>query len=755
MKRLRVLLLASTFFVTAPIDAHAMPPVVAFVAGAGAALFGGAPLVLGGIAATTSAYAAGAFVVQAALGVLGSTLGAVLLNAAVGLALNSFVKQPGVPDIPRPKPQELQSNFTLSDQPRFVLWGPNRVGGGISFGEAKGGKLYKQPAHGDSEATSEIGLWLNDIPVSLDGNNYVEQEEFVFHGTKYIRIFRRPGTATQAAQSQLTSVFPEWTSGHVGAGVADSLMIINPVSQEARQYIYKHRGVFGLGEPDLTRAAYWGRAHDPRVPSSDAEDPSTWPASNGNPALIWAAHRMDIERFANSAAEINWDSVATAADVCDVAIVDRYGVSAPQYRCGIAINKREEKNIDAENRILSSFDGMRFEDSDGRIGIIAGTYYEPDVTLTDDDLIEVASAEADDGESTFTHFYAEYTEPGYGWKGQTSAEYVHPDWQEGDRVKSTSVSLFPVYLHRQAVQLVKVAANRQNEKRRLAVIAGLRARRLKERRTVRIVSAIDPGINGVYEVAGFKREQGQLFSSLALIKIGSDWWTLGAGEEGERPNLTVAVENDNSLTNISPGNMSIQAASIAVSGGNAAARFVAAFPAPSRADRVVQIQYRKKTTSTWEEMSVRAEDGAAASDVVSDGDTYEFRWRVWSIGGDVSSWSSIVEVVAVADQSSPGTLQAFSVSSPSAGNVTVAFTSPDSSNYFATRIYRAGYAPGYSGPYDFGDASQVRDEPGFKDTADSWQDTGLATGHYAYWAEPLNGSGGAGTRSGPQTVNVA
>jgi hypothetical protein len=100
-------------------------------------------------------------------------------------------------------------------------------------------------------------------------------------------------------------------------------------------------------------------------------------------------------------------------------------------------------------------------------------------------------------------------------------------------------------------------------------------------------------------------------------------------------------------------------------------------------------------------------------------------------------------------------LQAFSVSSPSAGNVTVAFTSPDSSNYFATRIYRAGYAPGYSGPYDFGDASQVRDEPGFKDTADSWQETGLATGHYAYWAEPLNGSGGAGTRSGPQTVDVA
>lgn len=754
MKRLRSILLATTMLVGLAQPAHGAP-VVGFLAGAGAALFGSAPLVLSGVAASTSAYAAGAFAVQAVLGFAGSALGGILVNAALGFALNTFLTQ-GI-DAPRPTPQDLQANFMLADQPRFWCAGPNRIGGGITWAEAKDGRLYKQVAHCDTEATSEIGLYLNDIQVTLDGSNAVEQDDFTVNGAPFVKIHRRPGTANQAAQSVLTNAFPEWTTGHIGAGVSDTLMTIEPVGQEARQKIYKHRGVLGLGEPDLTRVALFGRCHDPRNVNSVAENPATWPACTGNPALIWAAHRMQAERFAFSAGDINWNSVAAAADVCDLPIVDRYGSSAPQYQCGIAVNKVNETNLQAEDRILASFDGMRFEDDQGRIGIIAGSYIEPDVTLTDEDVFDIESGEGDDGENTFTHFHAEYTEPAYGYKSQPSAQWVHPDWSQGDRVKSTSISVIPAINHRQAVQLVQVAGMRQRERRRLGVVAGLRARRLKERRTVRLDLQSDPELSGVYEIAGFKREQGQFFVALVLIRLSGDWWTLAPGAEGERPNLNVTVANDVSLTNIAPENMVITAAQIQATGGESVARFVAAFPEPGRVDRLVQIQIRLKGSTAWEEMSVRSEDGAAASGVVSDGATYEIRWRVVSLSGDVSEWSNIVEKVAVADAIPPGPLQSFAVSSPSAGTVDVTMTTPVSGNFFATRIYRADYAPGYGGPYEFASAVQVRDEVGFPGQADSWTDSGLSAGHYAYWADTLNGSGqfNANNRSGPRTVNVA
>lgn len=739
--------------------AFAMPPVVGFIAGAAAAITGSAPLVLSGIAATTSAYAAGAFAVQAVLGVAGSALGAAIINAALGVALNTFItgargKSGSYGGVSQPKPQDLQSNFMLSDQPRFWVMGVNRIGGGISFAEGKDGALYKQVAHCDSEATSEEALYLNDILVTLDGDGYVEQDTFLVNGTPYVKLLLRDGVDDQVAQAGLTEVFPEWTAAHVGAGVSDTLMVIKAMDTEARAKIMQHRGILGLGEPDITRVAYFGRNHDPRVQSSDPSDPSSWPACDGNPALIAAAHRMDEERFGWPASSINWEAVATAADVCDEAVLDRYGNSAPRYQCALSVNKADESNMDTEKRILGSFDGMVYEDSEGRWSVFAGAYVEPDVILTDEDVFEIESVEADDGENTYSHFYAQYTEPGYGYKGQASAPWVHPDWTDADAVRTTGVEMYPVLNHRQAVTLAQVAGMRQNERLRVGLIAGPRARRLRERRFVRLDLATDDTLSGVYEVAGFERKQGPVTCSLVLIRVRSDWWTLEDGVEGERPNLSVTVANDVSLTNISPGNMVISAASIAATSGGSVARLIAAFPAPERPDRLVQIQYRLDGTTSWEQMSVRSEDGAASSGVVSDGSTYECQWRVVSLSGDTSEWSGIVEVVAVADQTAPDDLSDFaaSVSSP---DVALSWAAPSSSNFYAVKVMRADYVAGYSGSYDLADAAQVREEIGLPGSADGWTDEGLSVGHYAYWALPLNGSRIAGSAAGPITVDIS
>ncbi|MEP2782151.1 MAG: hypothetical protein ABJP33_06965, partial [Pseudoruegeria sp.] len=61
---------------------------------------------------------------------------------------------------------------------------------------------------------------------------------------------------------------------------------------------------------------------------------------------------------------------------------------------------------------------------------------------------------------------------------------------------------------------------------------------------------------------------------------------------------------------------------------------------------------------------------------------------------------------------------------------------------------------GYSGAYDIAGANLIRTEFGISSTTDAYTDPALATGHYAYWAVPINASGVEGPNSGPQTVNI-
>ena len=129
--------------------------------------------------------------------------------------------------------------------------------------------------------------------------------------------------------------------------------------------------------------------------------------------------------------------------------------------------------------------------------------------------------------------------------------------------------------------------------------------------------------------------------------------------------------------------------------------------------------------------------------------------RARTSGFRVGEWKpdAPVTVVAVANSTAPVAHTAFS-SSRSGSDVTLDFTAPNDPNYYATRVFRADYSAGYSGSYDIADAALVRTEYGAPNAVDSWTDSGLATGHFAWWIVPINASGIEGSLSGPETQDI-
>lgn len=611
-----------------------------------------------------------------------SAVPGLLAGAALNFALNALF----APEAPVPTPQETRGNFLQGEAPRFLGFGRWLQGGSGMLCETKAGEIVKLIAHADCEATTTYNYYFNDIPVTINGSDQVTTDEFSYGDVFYYTLKSRAGTVAQAAQSELTSRFTEWTSDHKGAGVCDTLMLVSPVDYRHKAKVLRHSGVLRLGEPDIMRDALWGRNYDPRNDSTQSfgsgpervDDPSTWSACTGNPALVFAAHRIHKERFANSPEDIYWANIAEQADICDISTEDRYGGFAPLYSLGMMINKKTETNIAAEDRILASCDGIRFTDEEGRIGLYVGKYdADPDLVLTDADVFEIESQDGEDGESLKTHYMASYVEPAYGMGETQSTVFQVPSYQEGDDASTGEIPLYQVQNHRQVCYLLEAAVLRQIEPRRLALIAGLRGKLAKRVRFLRL-NLSDTSLNGVYEIADVKDFRDRLRVAIVLIRCDTDRWTPAAGQEGERPNLNIDISGDGDLANIAVEDMEVTSQAVAVE-GSVGVRLIAEFPVPGRADIIVRIEHRLKTTTIWEVFNVRSEDGAGVSAVVPTGSTQEYRWRTETMGGNFSEWSATQEIVAIGNTTVPDDLTSAGATG-GLGSFTYSLTTPATTN---------------------------------------------------------------------------
>jgi len=727
LKLFTAVLLASTMLT--PVAAKAEPITLAIVAA-----------ISTGLSTIGASVAVQALVGQALIAISGTVISSAI-SLAIGFAVNALFG-PEAPNVP---PEQSQSNVQLAESPRWWVGGRWNIGGGLILAEINEGKLYKLIANCDSEMTSLIDIYLNDIPVTLNGSNYVTNEEFS-GSVEYYKIEYRNGTTTQPAMASLVSTFPEWTTSHVGAGVADILLTLDPVAPRDIAKVRAHRGLLGLGEPDIKRAGYWGRYYDPRDKNQDVGDVSTWGENRGNAALMIAAHRIDKERFNLDADDINWQNIAEQADIADQQIVDRYGQTAPRFEIGIAIDKGGENYIQSEQRMMAACDATSFFDSDGRFGLLLGVYTEPDIILTDDDIFDLASVTATDGETDATHYFAGYTEPQFGFKSQTSAPFIRPDFNEGDEITTQKIALYASLNHNQTYRVLRQAVLRQVERQRFVLTVGLRALALKSRRFVKL-DLSEVSMSGVYEKVSLTDRQDGLSMVLVLVRTDKSRFEMDPSDEGDRPNFNTTITTSSAVGNISAADMNITAAQVILSAGGFAVKFVASFIAPARVDGFVELQYRPLGATLWNDLSVNNDDNIAESAIVNDGGDFEIRWRVITISGSGSDYSSPLLVIsAIADTSPPDDLLNIIITSPTAGEAKIDWLTP-SGNYYSSKIERTATA-------SYTSAIEVKIKTGLAESQESYTETGLAMGDHYYWLTPLNGSGVEGQRDGPNQVTV-
>jgi len=707
----------------------------------------------------------GAFAVGSSLGVFfTTTLGSLLLNAAVNFGLSALL----APDAPTIEAARVNSRTV--DGPRWVLCGPVAVGGHVgTFGEYdEDGNFWYIVVHGQGEMLGSPTYFLDNIQVTLsDGSDgftagdvltddfclTTGYSQFEGDGTRvpYYRMYTVSPTTSQAwgtKPSALTTAFPGLAADFLLAGLTYTVVRCKAVPTQHYGKIYRWRGAFALGEPQVSVYADFTRVYDPSDVGQDIDDATTWGSSGGNPALIYAWFRTAAYGRNQPMAEINWDNVETQAAICDESLTDRAGDPVPRYRGGFAFPDSKPR-FECESEILATCDGFTVYDGEGRAWPRVGKYEAPSLTFTDSrDIMSMELQVIDDGESALDGVIVEYISPNHGYTKQQSAPWRNTAFYDGTTEPNyLVVPILGCQNHNQAVRLARAIGLRAGPDRRGAFGVGPKGILAKGERAVTMDCA--PDFQGVFEIVSpVKVGAGGKATALVVVPLQTDRWELGAGEEGAPPAVSPSLNIDDSL--VVAANVAISAVSVAISGGQSV-RMEATFDSPARIDRSYRFRYRTGT-DPYEYFATDMDENLAYSALVADGVTYRVSWQTITSGGRATVWSDerdtpvFVDVVATANPTAPAALTAFEAAD-GVGESVITVTSANDANQARLRIYRGTTT-------DFSAASLITTLVFAGNTSGTYTDGSLGADTYQYWAEPLNASNVAGTRSGPNAAII-
>lgn len=694
-----------------PVKAHALP-VIGFIQGFGAALGGSA--FLGGTVASAGFGAGLAF---GATG-FGAFLGQTLISIGLSAISAALTPQPSTPP-----PSARMANFAQSVA--YVEWalGRTRKGGPIGFTGFQdstdvvtgttGKKRHYSPILAAHPCHQIVTHYLGEREVEIDGDGLVTTAPMA--GFYRIRPFL--GADSQVADAELVSAFTEITSAHDFAGLTGAHIWAKRPPQSQFSEIYP-TGRQGAYTPvfDGLKAVY-----DPR-------DGST--GFTRNAALLMAYWIVNI-----LGRVVDWDEVALEADICDGLVTNAEGGTQPKWRIDGVLS--DDQEFEAQRaQMAAACDAWMYERADGSVGFKVGQYSEPTITLTDEDLFSTEISEGQWGRGAPTEIAAQYIEPDNNWRETPTGVMI---LDATTRQVREEPALFMVSSHNQASRILKRIARVKRAKYQLKATIGLIGYFLQGHRFIRVQTL---GIDAVFEIGELWRNEGGLSFDVVANSVTEDDFEFDAAtEEPERPSFN-SVVNDDDVADVTGF------VGAAQDGGSIRYDWDAQDESLTQ-----QIRIREVATSDWTTVQVTEGQDFWVVPGLVDGTSYEAQIRNRTNAARIGDWSSTITVAVVANSTEPDDLDAFTATE-NAGDVDIDLTAPNDPNYYATRIYRADYSAGYSGPYDIGDASVIRTEYGLPGSADGYTDPSLATGHYAYWGVPINASGIEGDASGPETVDV-
>jgi hypothetical protein len=705
-KRLLIIaFLGTTALTSTPAQAG---PVVPFIAGF-------ASFVSTGVA--VGAGIGGAFALGSATAAFfGTALGQIVLS--IGFSLISAALTP--------KPQSVDPGDRLVNYAQPItyferVYGKVRNGGALGCTSFRSDRRHYTAILASHSIKGVLEHYLDDTFVEVDEDNLIATAPMTGHGS--IRTYT--GQPGQLADPTLVADIPEWTEAHDMAGLSYAALYAKRVSGDAFTDVY-------------TRGDIWGYA--PVIEGNDRiYDPRNDSYGYSNNAALVIAHEV-VHTLGGA---VDWEAVAVEADHSDTLVTNADGGTQRKW----TINTLFADDQDWEEvraTMLAACDGFMFERADGKVGFYVGRWQEPGVTLTDADFLSLNVAEGAEI-STATQFVGQYVEPANLYRRTpTGAVIADP---LGRRI-TRDVPLIAIDNYDQAVRVVARTAAVDRAQYQVAGTLKLSGRALTAQRFARIEHA-ELGLSVAIEIGELTRRDDGTYDFRGVSTTQADHEFDAATQTPTRP-IYEDLAADNAVAAVTG-----LSGAVAGSVGSAATILFSWSEQDESLTQQIHIRSIDAGQPDWQVYGAGEGQSSFSATGLTDGATYEAQVRNRTSAGRVSEWSPIspVSVTAVADSVPPSALTAFSATVVGS-DVELALTSPNDAGYFATRILRADYPGGFGGSLNIADASVMRIEYGLPGNPDTWTDTSVPVGVHAYWAEPINGSGIAGPRSGPEAIEI-
>lgn len=630
--------------------------------------------------------------------------------------------------------QTVMATLTETDRARIRSYGRNLSGGLRVFWEADGGRLHQVVVYNHGQVDGIVGFWIDGEPVAMTPNGaglYRRDRYTAFAyrdgsgaGGNYAGVFAGDGLGW----SDLSAAFPTlWTAQHRLQGQATFYAVFGDPSDE--DFVK----FFPKGPNTQVQIEYRGG----RVRNMAGD--LVYSENAGLCIRDLMTHQDGWNIAAGRLDTASWQGFVA---LCDQQIPVLGGGTEPRYRiCGFY--SLDDALKDVTQRMLQACDGQIYETAEGKIGILGGAWSEPDVTITDADILEISMVDGYDPFTDYNVLKGSFVSPAHGYQPTEVAELRDETalLTQPERVEQYDVDLCPASSQMQRLLKIKRAKDSRDFEGTIRTnLVGMKARFPKGDglHTIRIV-APEAGLDGVFEVTGHAFSIPDGFCEIGVASITNPYgWTVA--EEKPLPPGVAEIAKPSKAVPVPTGITLVQEP-VTVSGDVVGARLVVTVADPGRQDLHLRAQYRRIGGVGVQWFDMQGDRLWAETGLIDDLTNFEVRvsWRRYN------EWVSAGTISVISNPDVPAAPTSFSAVA-AGGSVALDWINAPS-DYYRTQVWRGTTSV-------FANAGLIQTVSGLSGQVSGYEDTPGLTGALYYWVRTINRSGVPSAPAGPRSVTL-
>lgn len=487
-----------------------MPPVIAAAGGFLTAITGGA-IAFG---APTAAFAFG--VSAAAFATSG--IGSLLITGALVAGSRLISRGQSTGDAYGVNAPEVRGSIRQAVPPQRVIYGYARVGGAMFFHDDLTPPYLMWGLLLSSRRVSGIDAYhVGDNLVMFNPAGEVQTEPYIILSTAEVRLWSsfRDGDPDQAEDALIALHRPDIFSEFRQRATATAVFRAKYGAD-----IDDFQAMWGQGVsiPNILMDVRGCGVHDPRVPTSDPDDETTWPFSN-TASLIQADFLRQPYGGRLAQTKIRWDEVADAANYDDELVATASGALQKRYTIDGVINLDQNPSAIIESMLTANRGFVA--SNQGRVWVTSSRPRDPVLTISDDMMRGgVVYQETKRRDSLLNKVRVRFVAPDREYSTADGPIHEDTDYLADDGQTFEATLALPFTLGHERAQRISVIQLRESRAQKgitTALPVNKRTLGLRPGHVVTVESALVARMSGLYQVEaiGFSDDFGQRPVTLA------------------------------------------------------------------------------------------------------------------------------------------------------------------------------------------------------------------------------------------------